>query len=84
MYRADTPAYTRKNRETKGGLWHMTVNFLRTMILYIVIVVAVRIMGKRQIGELLSHRAGHHHLFPISRLSPIEGYDIPLDAGAPS
>lgn len=30
----------------------MTVNFLRTMILYIVIVIAVRIMGKRQIGEL--------------------------------
>ena len=30
----------------------MTVNFLRTMILYIVIVVAVRIMGKRQLGEL--------------------------------
>ena len=30
----------------------MAVNFLRTIILYIVIVVAVRIMGKRQIGEL--------------------------------
>ncbi len=61
MYRADTPAYTRKNRETKGGLWHMTVNFLRTMILYIVIVVAVRIMGEKAARGTLSHRAGHHH-----------------------
>ncbi len=30
----------------------MLINFARTVILYIVIIVSMRILGKRQIGEL--------------------------------
>lgn len=30
----------------------MTVSFIRAVILYIAVMAAVRIMGKRQIGEL--------------------------------
>ena len=30
----------------------MLVTFLRTMILYLVVVFGIRLMGKRQIGEL--------------------------------
>lgn len=30
----------------------MSISFLRTFILYIMIIAALRLMGKRQIGEL--------------------------------
>ena len=30
----------------------MSISFLRTFLLYVTIVVALRLMGKRQIGEL--------------------------------
>ena len=32
----------------------MLISFLRTLLLYIVIIAAVRLMGKRQISELQS------------------------------
>ncbi len=33
-------------------LLHMSISLLRTLILYTAVMAAVRIMGKRQIGEL--------------------------------
>ena len=30
----------------------MFVSFVRTLILYVIIVVTIRLMGKRQVGEL--------------------------------
>lgn len=59
----------------------MAVNFLRTMILYIVIVVAVRIMGKRQIGELSPTELVITILISNIATLPIEDTNIPLMAG---
>ena len=59
----------------------MTVNFLRTMILYIVIVIAVRIMGKRQIGELSPTELVITILISNIATLPIEDTNIPLTAG---
>ena len=59
----------------------MAVNFLRTMILYIVIVVAVRIMGKRQIGELSPTELVITILISNIATLPIEDTNIPLTAG---
>ena len=59
----------------------MTVNFLRTMILYIVIVVAVRIMGKRQLGELSPTELVITILISNIATLPIEDTNIPLTAG---
>ena len=59
----------------------MAVNFLRTIILYIVIVVAVRIMGKRQIGELSPTELVITILISNIATLPIEDTNIPLTAG---
>ena len=59
----------------------MSIIFLRTIILYFLIVVSLRIMGKRQIGEL--QPAEFVVTILISNLAtlPIENHDIPLLAG---
>ncbi|MDD3192407.1 MAG: DUF421 domain-containing protein [Oscillospiraceae bacterium] len=59
----------------------MSVNFLRTMILYIVIIIAVRIMGKRQIGELSPTELVITILISNIATLPIEDTNIPLTAG---
>ena len=59
----------------------MTVTFLRTMILYIVIVIAVRIMGKRQIGELSPTELVITILISNIATLPIEDTNIPMSAG---
>ena len=56
----------------------MSVNFLRTIILYIVIVVAVRIMGKRQIGELSPTELVITILISNIATLPIEEVETPL------
>ena len=33
----------------------MAINFIRAIIIYVVIIIAVRLMGKRQVGELKPH-----------------------------
>ena len=41
-----------QEEHTISGDKNMTISFIRTLLLYIVIIVAVRLMGKRQISEL--------------------------------
>ncbi len=59
----------------------MTVVFFRTLILYIVINIALRIMGKRQIGELQPSEFVVTILISNIATLPIEDTDIPLLAG---
>lgn len=59
----------------------MFVNFLRTVVLYIMIIVAVRIMGKRQIGELSPTELVITILISNIATLPIEDTNVPLIAG---
>ena len=38
----------------------MLIPFIRTLILYIVIIAAIRLMGKRQVGELQPSELDHY------------------------
>ena len=66
----------------------MTTAFFRTVILYFILMVGLRLMGKRQIGELepselvltliisdlpLAHQAQAHHQEEIEDNGPAEG-----------
>ena len=42
----------RINKSTDGDVWVLAISFIRTIILFITIVVSMRVMGKRQMGEL--------------------------------
>ncbi len=41
----------RKTHKNEGG-WTVAIVFLRTIIIYVVLVISLRLMGKRQLGEL--------------------------------
>ena len=59
----------------------MLVSFLRTLILYIVVIFGMRIMGKRQLGQL--HPSELVITILISNIAtlPIENSDVPLILG---
>ncbi len=59
----------------------MAVVFFRTCILYIAIIFSIRIMGKRQIGELQPSEFVITILISNIATLPIEDTDIPLLAG---
>lgn len=59
----------------------MLVTFLRTMILYLVVVFGIRLMGKRQIGELQPSELVITILISNIATLPIEDTNIPLTAG---
>lgn len=59
----------------------MAVVFLRTCVLYIIIVFSLRIMGKRQIGELQPSEFVITILISNIATLPIEDTNIPLVAG---
>lgn len=56
----------------------MTITVIRSIIIYITIVIAVRIMGKRQIGELKPHELVITILISAVATIPIEQNTIPL------
>lgn len=56
----------------------MTITVIRSTIIYISIVLAVRIMGKRQIGELKPHELVITILISAVATIPIEENTIPL------
>lgn len=56
----------------------MTITAIRAIIIYLVIVIAVRIMGKRQIGELKPHELVITILISSVATIPIEENTIPL------
>jgi len=56
----------------------MTINFLRAIIIYIFIIFAVRIMGKRQVGELKPHELVITILVSSVASIPLEENSMPL------
>lgn len=56
----------------------MTITVIRSIIIYIVIILSVRIMGKRQIGELKPHELVITILISSVATIPIEENTIPL------
>lgn len=59
----------------------MSVPFLRTLILYFAVIVAVRLMGKRQIGELDPSELVVTILISDLAAIPMQDLGIPLFAG---
>ncbi|MEA4921144.1 MAG: DUF421 domain-containing protein [Clostridiaceae bacterium] len=59
----------------------MLVPFIRTLILYLVIIAAVRLMGKRQVGELQPSELVITILVSAVASVPVQDIDIPLSHG---
>jgi len=59
----------------------MTITFVRTLILYILITFSLRAMGKRQVGELSSSELVTTLLFSELAAIPMENAEIPLIYG---
>lgn len=60
----------------------MTIVFIRAIILYILIILALRLMGKRQIGELQPSELVITILISNMAAIPIEDTNIPMSIGA--
>ena len=56
----------------------MSITFIRTFIIYLVAILAVRIMGKRQIGELKPHELVITILVSETASMPLDGNNVPL------
>lgn len=56
----------------------MTVNFIRAGIIYFFIILAVRLMGKRQVGELKPHELVITILLSAIAVIPLEENSMPL------
>ncbi len=56
----------------------MSITFIRTVIIYITAIIAVRIMGKRQIGELKPHELVITILVSEAASIPLEDNNMPL------
>ncbi len=56
----------------------MTINFLRAVIIYIFVIMAVRVMGKRQVGELKPHELVITILVSSVASIPLEENAMPL------
>ena len=59
----------------------MLVPFFRTMILYVAIILAVRLMGKRQVGEMQPAELVITILVSAVASVPMQDLDIPLAHG---
>lgn len=59
----------------------MSVTFIRTVLLYLAVICAVRIMGKRQIGELSPTELVVTFLISNIATLPVEDSNLPLTAG---
>ena len=59
----------------------MSISFLRTFLLYVTIVIALRLMGKRQIGELEPSELVVTILISELAAIPMQDVTVPLFAG---
>lgn len=59
----------------------MAISFIRTVILYILVVFALRVMGKRQIGELQPSELVVAIMISDLATTPVSDINIPLMAG---
>lgn len=57
---------------------NMAINFIRAIIIYIFIIIAVRLMGKRQVGELKPHELVITILLSAVAVIPLEENSMPL------
>ena len=62
--------------QTNGD--YMAINFIRAIIIYVVIIIAVRLMGKRQVGELKPHELVITILISAIAVIPLEENSMPL------
>lgn len=56
----------------------MTITIIRAVIIYIFVIIAVRVMGKRQLGELSTHEFVITILISAVATVPLEENSIPL------
>ena len=56
----------------------MTVTFIRALIIYFFVITAVRLMGKRQVGELKPHELVITILLSAIAVIPLEENSMPL------
>lgn len=56
----------------------MTVNFIRAFIIYVFIIIAIRLMGKRQVGELKPHELVITILLSAVAVIPLEENSMPI------
>ena len=56
----------------------MAINFIRAIIIYVVIIIAVRLMGKRQVGDLKPHELVITILISAIAVIPLEENSMPL------
>lgn len=56
----------------------MTINFIRAFIIYAFVILAVRLMGKRQVGELKPHELVITILLSAVAVIPLEENSMPL------
>lgn len=56
----------------------MTVNLIRALIIYFFVVIAVRLMGKRQVGELKPHELVITILLSAVAVIPLEENSMPI------
>lgn len=56
----------------------MTVNLIRAFIIYIFVIISVRLMGKRQVGELKPHELVITILLSAIAVIPLEENSMPL------
>ena len=59
----------------------MAVAFVRTIILYLLIIVGIRLMGKRQVGELEPSELVLDLIIADLAAVPMQDYGIPLLSG---
>lgn len=59
----------------------MAITFIRTIIMYIIIVISIRIMGRRQVGELQPSELVITMLISNLAALPMEDREIPLFIG---
>jgi uncharacterized membrane protein YcaP (DUF421 family) len=64
-----------------GGINQMTINFFRTIVVYIIVVAAMRIMGKRQIGEMQPSELVITLMISELATLPVTDVNIPLMFG---
>lgn len=59
----------------------MLISFLRSLILYLIVIFGLRIMGKRQLGQLQPSELVITILISNIATLPIENSDVPLILG---
>ena len=59
----------------------MVITFLRTIILYLLIIIGIRLMGKRQVGELEPSELVLALIIADLAAVPMQDLGIPLLAG---